>query len=247
MTVLLGLMCQDGVVIGSDSSATFGAGTVSTIEQPVKKISIIENSIIVAGTGQVGLGQRFRTVVQDLWDRHIFSKEKSYIDIGKQLCASGISDFSFTRANQGAYGALVAFPYRDKPYLCELSITDFQPEFKDTNMWYVSMGSGQPITDPFLGLMRRVFWKNTIPRLNEGVFAVSWALEHAIDVNPGGIKGPQQIAVLANSSGNKLAARLLDDSEIAEHLDSVQGAEAHLSKYSEIISGKNTKDAPDLS
>lgn len=246
MTVLIGLLCQDGIVIGSDSSATFGAGNIRTIEQPVKKIHIIENCVIVAGTGQVGIGQRFTAVVQELWNQNAFAKEKSHIEIGKRLSAAGINDFSSTKAERGCYGALVGFPYRNKPYLCELAIADFQPEFKDANMWYVSMGSGQPITDPFLGLMRRVFWKNSIPRLNDGVFAVSWALEHAIDVNPGGIKGPQQIAVLAPTSG-KLSARLMDDSEIAEHIDSVRGAEEHLAKYSALLSGQLTTEAPDLS
>ena len=48
------------------------------------------------------------------------------------------------------------------------------------------MGSGQPITDPFLALMRSIFWGDGLPTVQDGTFAVTWALEHAIEVNPGG-------------------------------------------------------------
>lgn len=63
MTILVGIKCKDGIIIGSDSSATFSAGQISTIEQTTKKIEILHNKIIVAGTGQIGLGQRYCDLV----------------------------------------------------------------------------------------------------------------------------------------------------------------------------------------
>ena len=54
MTILVGLLCKDGIVIGSDSSATFGTMQNRTIEQPTDKIEIIDGKVIIAGTGQVG-------------------------------------------------------------------------------------------------------------------------------------------------------------------------------------------------
>ena len=67
MTVLIGVLCKDGIVIGADSSVTFGDGCSQTIEQPdVEKIKIIKDKIIVAGTGSVGLGQRFCHLVATL-------------------------------------------------------------------------------------------------------------------------------------------------------------------------------------
>ena len=107
-------------------------------------------------------------------------------------------------------------------------------------MWFVSMGSGQPITDPFLALLKRVFWKNTQPTVNEAVFAVTWTLQHVIELNPGGINGPPQIAVLKpfNEKDPQLKAQLLVDAEIQEHINNVDGAEAHLGKYKEILMGR---------
>ena len=239
MTILVGLRCQEGVVIGSDSSATFTvAPTFNTIEQRVKKVFVIEDKVIVAGTGQVGFGQRFNAVIEKAWNDGAFKgTDNTPLEIAKRLCALGISDFPETSAPKGKYGALVAFPCGKKYCLCEFGTPDFQPELKDENIWCVAMGSGQPIADPFLGLLRRVFWKDSPPKLSEGIFAVAWTLQHAIELNPGGINGPAQIGTLSASRGGELVARLLDDAELAEHLDSVKGAEEYLARYPEILRG----------
>ena len=63
MTAIVGLLCKNAVIIGADSSTTFAQGQVPTIEQPSEKIEVIGEKVIVAGTGQVGLGQRFSVIV----------------------------------------------------------------------------------------------------------------------------------------------------------------------------------------
>ena len=121
------------------------------------------------------------------------------------MSAHTIDDFASTKAKEGQFGALVAFSSQNEFHLCEFAIDDFQPELKTGDRWFVSMGSGQPIADPFLGLIRRVFFKDSQPRLNEGIFAVLWTLEHAIDLNTGGIDGPAQIGILTNTDSDIIA------------------------------------------
>ena len=84
MTAIVGIRCNDGVVIGADSSATFGDGGGNRfIEQSTRrKIEIIGQNVIVTGTGSVGHMQRFSAVIQKLWDTKSFSG-KSEIQIGK--------------------------------------------------------------------------------------------------------------------------------------------------------------------
>lgn len=242
MTILIGVLCQDGVVIGADSSATFGAGPqFKTIEQKCKKIEIIEDKVIVAGTGQVGLGQRFNYVVQEFWNEKGFTNH--YLEVGRQLSGKCIENFASSHVPRGQFGALLAYTAGGKFSLCEFALPDFQPEFKDSSMWYVSMGSGQLIVDPFLGLMRKVFWGDSLPHCNEGIFYVAWGLQHAIELNPGGINGPLQIAVLASSGGN-YKARLLNDEELGEHLDHVKGVNDYLAKYRDILQGKIGTQSP---
>ena len=146
----------------------------------------------------------------------------------------------------GQYGALVGFPIGNQPFLCELAVADFQPEFKDKGIWYVSMGSGQPITDPFLALMRSVFWTNGLPSVQDATFAVTWALDHAIEVNPGGINGPIRVAVLEQDPKhkNKVIARMLEDSELQEHEDNIEGAKDVLRDYAS--AQRSSENAPDV-
>jgi 20S proteasome alpha/beta subunit len=244
MTVLVGIRCKDGVVVGSDSSVTFGAMGGRTIEQAARKVEVIEDCMIVAGTGQVGLGQRFCHQLTQSYLQKKFSGA-NHIDMGKAMSKLAIEDFASTHANKGQYGALVAFAAKHEPHLCEFAVDDFQPEIKTEHIWYASMGSGQAIADPFLGLMRKVFWKNGMPTLTDGVFAAAWTLQHTIDVNPGGVNGPIHLATLC-IDGGKAVAKYLTEEEIGQHLENVRGAEKYLHGYSEVLQGTTgvTPDVP---
>jgi hypothetical protein len=223
MTSIVGVLSKDGVVIGADSSVTFGPShQFHTIEQPMKKLSVIADRILVAGTGQVGLDQRFCAVVKKAWDEKGFTG--TALEAAKCLCKAAIVDFAETQAPKGQYGALVAFPVTKKFYLCEFSIDSFQPELKTELLWYCSMGSAQPITDPFLALMREFFWEKGPPSIYEAIFAVTWTLDHAIKVNPGGVNGPIQIGVLERTAKQELEARLLSDEELGEHRQNIEEA-----------------------
>lgn len=241
MTVLVGIKCKDGIIIGSDSSATFSAGQISTIEQATKKIEILHGKIIIAGTGQIGLGQRFC----DLVDRGFSDRKfvgKNGIQMASEITHLAVSNFSHTGASKGGYGALAAFSAGNDIHLCEFGITDLQPELKTAGIWYASMGSGQLIADPFLGLMRRVFWDDGMPSLQDGIFIATWTLQHAIDVNAGGVNGPIQLAILTKD-GN---ARMLSEDELTEHLENVSGVVAHLRAYKDKLSGISTLSIPEV-
>ena len=93
------------------------------------------------------------------------------------------------------------------------------------------MGSGQTITDPFLGFMREVFWESGPPSVGDAVFAVTWTLEHVIGLNPGGVNGPISIAVLEKLKDRTMRGRRLDPTELAEHRQNVNAARAHLREY----------------
>jgi hypothetical protein len=62
MTVIVGILCSDGVVIGSDSALAVGRVGRYTIERQegnVFKIEIVGDDVITAFTGAAGLAQRF--------------------------------------------------------------------------------------------------------------------------------------------------------------------------------------------
>ena len=221
MTAIVGVLCNEGVVIGTDSSTTFVHGLAPTIEQATEKLVIIGDSVIIAGTGYVGHGQRFCEIVRTAWRDRRFQGDP--FAVTAYLTRTAIENLASTHANLGRYAALVAFPCEQRPYLCEFQLADFQPELKTLNLWYVSMGSSQPITDPFLAFIRNVYWGGGPPSVYDAVFAITWTLDHAIEVNPGGVNGPVRIAVLERVRG-RFHARLLAQEELEEHRQNIDAA-----------------------
>jgi len=244
MTAIVGIQCPDGVIIGTDSALTFTSGQTRTIEQTGEKLVIIGDSIIVAGTGQVGLGQRFADVVEKAWQAKVFSNPTPALHKAKTLCKSALEDFTSTFVQKGNYGALVAFVAEDKAQLCEFAVTDFQPEFKTKQLWYCSMGVTQHITDSFLALMRDILWKNGPPPLTDGIFAATWTLDHAVTVNPGGVNAPVRIATLSRGRDGKFKAEILEESELQEHRQNIEGAKQHLVKYCESLHAASAVTPP---
>lgn len=220
MTAIVGVYCRDGVVIGTDSSTTFTQGALHTIEQPSDKIYIVGDRIIIAGTGQVGLGQRFVNIVQNSWNAKEING--TGLEVAKRLCIKTVDDFASTGVRGNNYGALVAYPASGKHHLCEFAITDFQPELKTENIWYCSMGSTQAITDTFLAFTRDIFWAEGPPTVADAIFSVTWTLDLAVEINPGGVNAPVRIAVLRNNHKGQLFAELLTEEELGETRQAVQ-------------------------
>jgi hypothetical protein len=265
VTSIVGVLCSDGVVIGSDSAATFDTGQFRTIEQKTEKIDIVGSSVIVAGTGSVGLHQRFASIVRQAYEGSllqtfpahmggpakipitgkVFTKDKP-LEIAKTLSRAALEDMGHTYLKPGQYAALMAFSCRREPYLCEFSIGDFQPELKEgKRLWFVSLGSAQSITDPFLGFIRRAFWGAGIPSVSDAIFAVTWTLQHAIDLNPGGVNGPVKIAVLEKLEGD-YKGRILDPEELQEHQQNIEETYSELQKLRERRRSTNAETVPDV-
>ena len=241
MTAIMGLLCNDGIVIGSDSAVTFNNSKFFTIEQECKKIDVFHKKVILAGTGDVGLCQRFALIIEKYWLREDLDA-KHNIEIGKDLSRLAIQDFNYTFKNPGTFGAIVAFPHNDNFHLCEFGLNDFQPEFKNSKIWYISMGIGQNISDPLLGIIRHFFMEEGIPNLQQGIFYLLWVLKHTINLSPTGVKGPPQIAILSRLENNNYEAKILKDEDLFEHHENIDGLEKHIREYKKFLEGTSIKE-----
>jgi 20S proteasome alpha/beta subunit len=230
MTILVGVLCQDGVVVGSDSSATFSMTPgLATIEHPIRKTFIVGNDLIFATTGAGGLGQRLEWILQSSRQEIPDWHQQHHLHIAQHVSRRMIQNMQGTFLNPGQIGALVAFACQNTFHLCEFALADFQPEMKTEDAWFVSMGSGQLITDPFFGLLRRTLFRLTRPTLREGVLAAHWALYNAIQLNTGGINDPIQMATLQRTTPDgPFEARLLSEDELEEGDVAIRGLENYL-------------------
>ena len=243
MTLIVGIRCADGVVVGSDSAITFALDArLPTIEQPFgQKIEIVEDRMIVASTGKLGLSQRFIDVASKCLQQTDLA-QSDVLDFGRMVAANGRRDFAETGAALNEYGALVAIPIGSRAELIEFATEDLQPEVKTGENWYVSMGAGQMVADPLLGFFRRVFWGDSPPSRQDGVFAMAMVLKLACEMAPIGVASPLQIATLSAKTAGAFEARRLAEEELLEHENNVNEAIEYFRRYREAL-GKQG-DAP---
>lgn len=222
MTVLVGVQCSDGVVIGADSIATSSMGTSPLIHlQSNSKIQIFDGKVIVAATGAVGHSQRLSEHVKEALAGGVFNMAKRrecVTNISKRLINDLQVSLAPLKNNGYGFGALIAAVHSDAAYLVEYDTATFQPEIKDGNLFFVSMGSGQMLADPFLAFVSRVLWRGKMPTVADAKFGVFWALKHAITLAPGGVGEPIIIASLQKSGNTWVAAETADNQELQEYI-----------------------------
>lgn len=250
MTVLVGVRCTDGVVIGADSAATSSVGPQRLIQiLSDEKINIVGERVIIASTGAVGLSQRFHGVVKSHWEKKSF--QKSMAECLREITRATIQDFEQTGVprllpQQGGlgFGSLMAVVLDGRPQLIEFGSLDFQPEVKSDNMHFVAMGSGQVLAEPFMAFVSRVLWGGEPPDVQLGAFGLYWVLSHTIQYAPGGVGKPIKIAVLKRDKGNWIA-RSVEGDELQEPEQHVAEIEKLISRYPKaVVEGERPQTPP---
>lgn len=259
MTLIVGIRCSDGIVVGADGAATLGSMGHMTVQQKtVKKLSILEGKIIVGVSGPVGIGQRLRAVIEEAYKSNRFKgraelamgvMRKAFWDevVGNEWNVAGVvsgtlgPQIAATSANSAM---LLALPIEKKPELIQFD-QQCAPELATDELPFVAIGGGQPIADPFLGFARRVFWPKQPPSINDGVFSAVWALRHAIEHAPGGIADPIQIAVLKKGPDGGWHAEELEEAELLQHEEAVKDAEQALSAWRSQFTAAPAGDSPE--
>lgn len=219
MTLLIGVLCQDGVVIGADSAGTMTAGTsgICTVQVPCEKVVVLDD-VLIAGAGDGGMHQRFVHIAKD----HPPGERASSIDYAVWLSKLTRSHFESSGACTDNYCALMAFAREGQPRLVEFD-NGFQPEFRNKLVWWVCKGTGQLIADPVMSLLRSIFWTDQQPTIADAKLVIAWAINHVISVTAsGGVAGPVQLTVLRCTE--KVTTDRLSDYQVLEHLEAVRDA-----------------------
>jgi hypothetical protein len=238
MTLIVGILCKDSVVLASDSAATFSSGSIPTIgQQEMRKLRRVNENILYTSTGAVGISQLITQKLKALWDGKRFSGLKAPEEvmdlIGKeivQLIVPYLQSANLQRpltgeANSSLCKSIVAIPVNSKPCLFSFDFNG-APEQNTPDLPSISLGSGQPIADPFLAYLRRLLWSGAEPTLPEGRFAAVWTIEHVRRTNPGGVAGEIQLATLAGlAPGRMPVVTEHSQVDVQEHLQKIASAE----------------------
>ena len=244
MTLIIGIKCSDGIVVGSDGAATLGTVAENTIQQPIKKLLGIDNEIIVGVSGPVAFSQVYTREIRKLSQAQFLKKapEKSLTAIRDAVwphlekewnAAATCSKTLGQAAIQAVFsGAVIAMPILDVPSLFQFN---HQCTFEEAtrDLPFVAIGGGQKLADPFLAFLRRIFWPDGLPLLSDGILAALWTLEQAVLTNTGGVSRPIQILTLSKNKATeyKWTVRELANEDLAEHYQNIADAERALANY----------------
>jgi Proteasome subunit len=250
VTLIVGIRCQDGIVLGSDAAAT--SGTLldgNTIVLATSKLEVYGGYVVLGVAGAVGMGQNFhRTLSQHVTDHSLKRRPWKSVSNAREWLRDSFWPFvkpgwdHATELNknlnpafhQGVFSAvntssLVAFPIEDECHLLELDHLCEPMECTD-NLPFATIGIGKVHADPFLAFIRRIFWPSSPPTLQDGIFATVWALQQAIMLSPGGVGGPITVVTLANNDGRGWKARKLTNDELGEHQEAISAVEADMAE-----------------
>lgn len=261
MTLIVGVKCKDGIVIGADGAATYGGLGNRTIIQPTRKLTIVNGRVIVGVSGAVGLAQRIVGIIEHLEtdpkEKETFSSQNpsfprkpcdAMVKVREKLAPHLMQELNVCAQAQAAIGpnvaqssaialTVLAVPIQGNPCLFQFD-QQGAPEAASNDLPFVAIGSGQAIADPFLAFIRRIFWPpGTVPNLGDGIFAVAWTLQHAIKTHPGGVADPVQIATLVNGKAKELSRE-----DLQEHYENIGVAENALKNYKTSLTGNNSSN-----
>ena len=237
MTLIVGIACQDGVVMASDSAATFSKEGVPTIgQQEIPKIHRLSDSLLYSSTGAIGIAQIIGSDLKACWDKKelsgIRSPDEAMDKIGKKivhLIAPYLQTAKLTHSLVGDASAslcksMVAMPIQHVPYLFSFDYNG-APERATKELPFVAIGIGQPIADPFLAFLKRLLWLESQPTLAKGRLAAIWTIDHVRLTNPGGVGGKIQVAMLSGKPGKPPSVSMFSEGDFQEHLEQIRAAE----------------------
>ncbi|RPH95186.1 hypothetical protein EHM69_05250 [candidate division KSB1 bacterium] len=247
MTLIVGVRCSDGVVLGADGAATYGNVYEHTIQQSTKKLRTISGSLVVGVSGSVGLSQFILAAVEKVWHQvkadsrntpeqlrvALSSEIRKYLLPELSVAAEAAKLLGSAAHSSAMCSALVAMPkyaQSQDGYLFEFDHQGSSEE-KINDGSFVAIGSGQGTADPFLAFLRKVFWKDTQPSIVDGIFATVWTLCHTIETSPGGVSFPIQIITLRNEVNRGFVATELSQEQVEEHRESTGDAERMLLEW----------------
>lgn len=256
MTLLIGILCTDGIVIAADRQATHGAAGQTTIAQPVTKVTPINGDTLFATSGHVGLGQQltseiekragqFRNQRYHATIKHVQEDFRKIINPALETArlAAGVVGHGVA-AEVATCSSLLAAEFKDGIRLIEIT-PQVSVENLTEDLSFISIGTGKFSADTFLGFLKDAFGPEKLPNVRAATLAAYWAVKHAIKMKVQGVGYDVDVFVLEHN-GKGYVARALPDAEVLEHQGFISEAEKRIRDLADMVSGKGpyTEEPP---
>lgn len=217
MTVVLGLLCEGGAILGADSAATSTTASIPLCESAVTKIALLGGGdAALACSGSLDAAQSVADALGRLSVNNSTTEATLAEDIRKQLrslmrptielAAAGRSSWphpdwlqDMARQTVGSGVYLRALKGQGKAWRpCVVGWEGLQVEYCEASgVYYQSCGSGSLFSHPTMSVLKRRLFSNKLPTIPAGTLAVYYTLREVIESRAGGgVGGPLDLAVL---------------------------------------------------
>ncbi len=238
MTVVAAFLCSDGAVVSSDSMITPTIGGLNVGHHHGIKVYVLPGTQVLAFAGDQGQAARFKLLAES---NHKFpATAANALDYPLALAQALSAQFQTTGiGNAIGVNTILTFLHQSSCFCCAFEGA-MQPRLLDKDHYYVALGTGKLSADPFLRFLVDTFCQSGQPTVREAVFLATWAVQHVIDVNPGGVAGPIRVAAIEKDESGIYIARELPSTEIDDTQQAIESALDALRDWRKSIGGGST-------
>ncbi len=230
MTLALAFLCSDGIVFASDSMVTNFISDEPHTHRHGKKVHLLKNKQLFAYAGDRWLSDRIQNVIETTpvnLDPNSHPINHTYA-----IRQNIVKDLASTQLQfPVSLEVLTTFSHNNNNYCCCFDI-EGQPKILNEQDYYMTIGTGSVLADPFLLFLIESFCPNGPPNVVNGIILGTWIIDHVVKTNPGGVGDPIQIMVLEKQPGKGTRSRIVTKTEIDEYLSVIK--EVH-SKLPELV------------
>ena len=236
MSLIIGLCCSDGIVLGADDAAIFGNDRTPTIRAAFKKIRIVDGASAISVAGTNGLLQQYEDVIVSAHKDDAFASSRPVQAMNilrDEFMARTNAQFQVAQMLERELGqrawdscsaeivvaTRIGTKYRLYHYDKRMS-----PQEVTDELPFVAIGSGQQTADPFIAHLRRIYYAKQCPDIALGVMTVVWTLKHAAETGAPNVGTGRQIVTLS-IDGDATVVSELPDEQLQEHYEFIDRAE----------------------
>jgi len=216
-----------------------------TIQQTGEKLIAVRGTAIFGVAGAAALSQQYEGILGELLDAQCDFRGQSrrLVDLPPYALAACLQEH-FLAGSENTYTSfqraalilkkstsltihlartLIALPCSRRPVLFRSDEFCNVEEIRLNS--FEAIGVGQRHADPFLAFLKRVLWRGETPSTEIGELTVVWALQHAIEVNTGGVADPKHVLTLRTNADGTAQIERLDGDKISGYENRIQDIE----------------------
>lgn len=255
MSLIIGIYCTDGLVLGADDAAHFGSYAQPTIRAAYKKIRIVDGISAISVASTVGVLQQYEDVLATMHNGEAFPAKRPVEamnalrdgflastnaqyqvaamiqhELGKEAWSSCASEVLVATRVAEAYRL-----YHFDKCLAPQEVTEDLP--------FVAIGTGRNTADPFIAHLRRIYYRDKCPNLALGIMTAVWTLKHAGETGAPSVGVGRQIVTLFKKA-DVYGIQELSAEQLQEHYEFIDRAEESMRSVARTIQEPADSDLP---